>query len=279
MVLVHCTALLGHVTIMKTSCFNTDFVSQMMLTKLPLMHCFFLKTGPFFVYLNNVSSKSHSMLSCQKRSTFLSRLLSKQNWSYFLISEGWTRRCVCYWRCWWRSRRGCTWDSSWIRRPCLCDSSRRNSPTIGPCLSLKINTTNPALVFQQECIPVGCLRPLQVVVSGEGVSTHWGCLPGVSDRGVCPGWCLPRGTVCPGRLSGWGGLPRGCLLKGGWGLCLPRGVSTSGGVHHPPVDGILDTCLWKHCLSAATVVDGKNGISNQVCQIENSFEEPILKVS
>ena len=40
MVSVHCTTLLEHVTIMSTSCFDTDFVSQIKLTKLPLIHCF-----------------------------------------------------------------------------------------------------------------------------------------------------------------------------------------------------------------------------------------------
>ena len=40
LVSVHCTTLLGHVTIMRTSCFDTDFVSQIKLTTLPLIHWF-----------------------------------------------------------------------------------------------------------------------------------------------------------------------------------------------------------------------------------------------
>ena len=40
MVSSHCTTVLGHVTIMRTSYFDTDFVSQMKLTTLPLIHCF-----------------------------------------------------------------------------------------------------------------------------------------------------------------------------------------------------------------------------------------------
>ena len=38
MVSIHCITLLEHVTIMKTSCFDSGFVSQMKLTKLPLIH-------------------------------------------------------------------------------------------------------------------------------------------------------------------------------------------------------------------------------------------------
>ena len=42
MVSVHWTISLGHITIIRTSCFDTDFASQMKLTKLPLIHCFVL---------------------------------------------------------------------------------------------------------------------------------------------------------------------------------------------------------------------------------------------
>ena len=38
MISVHYTKLLGHVIIMRTSSFDTDFVSQMKLAKLPLIH-------------------------------------------------------------------------------------------------------------------------------------------------------------------------------------------------------------------------------------------------
>ena len=38
---VHCTKLLGHICILWTSFFDTDFIrSRMKLTKLPLIHCF-----------------------------------------------------------------------------------------------------------------------------------------------------------------------------------------------------------------------------------------------
>ena len=40
-ILIHGTTLLAHVTIMKTSYFDTDLALQMKLTKLPLIHCFF----------------------------------------------------------------------------------------------------------------------------------------------------------------------------------------------------------------------------------------------
>ena len=36
----HYTTLLEHVNIMRASCFNMDFASQMKLTKLPFIHCF-----------------------------------------------------------------------------------------------------------------------------------------------------------------------------------------------------------------------------------------------
>ena len=36
--------------------------------------------------------------------------------------------------------------------------------------------------FEQECIPVGCVPPAIVAISGE--------------RGVCPGGCLPGGVSC-----------------------------------------------------------------------------------
>ena len=48
-----------------------------------------------------------------------------------------------------------------------------------------------------------------------------------------------QGGVCPG-VSTQGGLPGG------------------GGVHLPPVDRILDTRLWKHCLSTTSFADGNN---------------------
>ena len=40
MVSTHCTTLIGHVTTIRTCCFDADFASQMKLTKFPLIHCF-----------------------------------------------------------------------------------------------------------------------------------------------------------------------------------------------------------------------------------------------
>ena len=45
-VLGHCTILLEHLIIMRTTCFDTDFTSQMKLTKLTLIYYF------YFLYLN-----------------------------------------------------------------------------------------------------------------------------------------------------------------------------------------------------------------------------------
>ena len=40
MVLVHCTILLEHVVTVRTSCFDTDFASEIKLTKFPFNHYF-----------------------------------------------------------------------------------------------------------------------------------------------------------------------------------------------------------------------------------------------
>ena len=40
MVLAYCIILLEHVIKMQASCFDTDFVSQIKLTELPLIYCF-----------------------------------------------------------------------------------------------------------------------------------------------------------------------------------------------------------------------------------------------
>ena len=49
-VLVPWKILLDHVIKMRASCFDTDFVSQMKLTTLPLIHCFVLKWFFEFLY-------------------------------------------------------------------------------------------------------------------------------------------------------------------------------------------------------------------------------------
>ena len=41
----------------------------------------------------------------------------------------------------------------------------------------------------QECIPVGCVPPASVVVSGGG--------------GICPGGCLPAGYTPPAPIASW----------------------------------------------------------------------------
>ena len=51
-----------------------------------------------------------------------------------------------------------------------------------------------------------------------------------------------RTVRCNGRR---GCLPRGCLPRGGLPQCMLW--------YNPPVDRILDTRLWKHYLSAATL--------------------------
>ena len=79
---------------------------------------------------------------------------------------------------------------------------------------------------RQEYIPVGFVPSAAVGV----------CLKGVWPGGVCPG--VSAGGVCP---------------EGVWGISPSRGCTP------PPVDRILDTRLWKHCLSATLFAGGKNG--------------------
>ena len=54
---------------------------------------------------------------------------------------------------------------------------------------------NQIYFTKQECIPVGCVPPASVAISGGGeVVCLRGCLPRRRlPGGVCPGWC-----VCPG---------------------------------------------------------------------------------
>ena len=68
---VHCTTLLGHVTIMKSSCFDTDFVSQMKLTTLPLIHCF--KSTDWIRPVNQVLC-----FRCSRGSRYLSSWLTHE---------------------------------------------------------------------------------------------------------------------------------------------------------------------------------------------------------
>ena len=106
------------------------------------------------------------------------------------------------------------------------------------------------------CLARGCLPEqggLPRGVPEQGGVCPWGCLPrvGVSARGVCPGGCLPgQGVSAQGSV------------------CLPRDVSAwpGGGVS---AQGDTSPCgqngrhLWKHNLSATTVVDGNNKIDRK----------------
>ena len=78
---------------------------------------------------------------------------------------------------------------------------------------------------------------------------------------------LPRGvSAWRGEVSGWRVFALGgCLPREGV-VCPWRGVSARGvcpgrsvlGGNLPPVDRILNTCSWKHYLSATSFADGKN---------------------
>ena len=56
-------------------------------------------------------------------------------------------------------------------------------------------------IFRQECIPVGCIPPAAVAVSG-------GCLPGMGCLRREDGRCLPRGCL-PRRVCLGGVCPEG----------------------------------------------------------------------
>ena len=77
----------------------------------------------------------------------------------------------------------------------------------------------------------GRLPGVAVFLAREGVSARGGCLPCVWG-GVRPG------GSARGRVSAW--------------------PVAEGGVHLPPVDRILHTCLWKHYLSPTSFADGNN---------------------
>ena len=74
---------------------------------------------------------------------------------------------------------------------------------------------------RQECIPVGCVPPASVAISGGGVSVGGRCLSkGGLPRVVCLG-DVPKGGVCLGdgclgEVSAQGGVcPEGCLPREG----------------------------------------------------------------
>ena len=96
--------------------------------------------------------------------------------------------------------------------------------------------------FEQECIPVGCIRPL---VDRMLESASRGGLPGPGGGGgVClvpGGICLvPGGSAwCWGGMSGAGGV---CLVPGG--LPGPGGVSAWSGGSGIPACTEADTPPW-----------------------------------
>ena len=68
MVSVHCTTLLEHVTIMRRSCFDIKFTSQILLTKLPLNHCFIVKQSVRFLRFVTLHVKVPGQLSTARES-------------------------------------------------------------------------------------------------------------------------------------------------------------------------------------------------------------------
>ena len=118
MVSVHWTISLGHITIIRTSCFDTDFASQMKLTKLPLIHCFFLmsifscieqkvKTVKHLFLLSlrcecAPMQKGHPIIN-QKRNTLKKYLDNFCSLEYFaVLSQDGMNRDICQKRlsCW-----------------------------------------------------------------------------------------------------------------------------------------------------------------------------------
>ena len=106
------------------------------------------------------------------------------------------------------------------------------------------------LIFEQECIPVGCVPAAHWPYAAVFFPRTGG--GGVCSRGgVCSGGCLLWGDVCSGgsALGGvcLGGSARGGLLWGGG--CIPACTEAD----TPPVDRILDTRLWKYYLGPTSL--------------------------
>ena len=109
-------------------------------------------------------------------------------------------------------------------------------------------------ILQQECIPVGCVPSAAVAGrGGEGEVSARGCLAWWGRELSGQGAVYPRG-VCPG--GEWGCLDRGMSGQGVsvQRVSAKRGVSQHALGQRPPVDRILDTHLWKHYLSATTLL-------------------------
>ena len=118
---------------------------------------------------------------------------------------------------------------------------------------------------KQECIPVGGVPSAPVVMSIAACTGQGGVYPRMYwAGGVCPAGCPPGGYLPRGSLPG--GLPSGVGVgvssQGVWGMgdvwlggglvcpgewCIP--ACTMADIP-PPVDRILDTCLWKYYLAA-----------------------------
>ena len=100
-------------------------------------------------------------------------------------------------------------------------------------------------IIKQECIPAECVPSASVVISP---AMHAPChtypppcacpLPCMPPMHA-PLWCMPPCDACP--------LSR-----------IPPPPMPLATLSPHLVDRILDTCLWKHYLSATTVADGNN---------------------
>ena len=119
-----------------------------------------------------------------------------------------------------------------------------------------------SILYQRECIPVGCV-PSAAVVVGGGVCPG-GCLPHMPLSSIYPWrWCLPRVvsvTHTPDPESARGCLPRDGCLPGGWQTpptqCMlgysPLPCPVHAGIHTtptqcmlgytPPLDRMTDAC-------------------------------------
>ena len=119
------------------------------------------------------------------------------------------------------------------------------------------------LTLKQECIPVGCVLSAAVAIWWVG----WWCLPGGWGGDVCVYVSAWEGVY----VSAWG------VYVSVWGVSArgvsAQGVSVQGGLPEGctphPKDRILDTCLWRHYLSATSCADGKNSLGHTLltCRI------------
>ena len=140
------------------------------------------------------------------------------------------------------------------------------------------------IYLKQECIPVGCVPSTAVAV--------WGVCPKCMleyvcpSGGVCPSACWDmsaQGGVCPSVC--WDMSAQGMSAPVHAGICLPRGYLPQcilgyvclGGVcpsacwDTPPLPPSQNhSCLWKHNLSATTLLMVKT------CRCRRSVNEPLI---